>query len=74
MDNERIIIYLAVSNLIINCQESLEEIEKLPKDQISNEDIDVYNFILSIAVPLEEKLAKEFNESPISRPNWDNLK
>ena len=74
MDNERIIIYLAISNLIITCKESLEAIEKLPNENISKEDIDVYNFILSVAIPLEEKLANELKDHPILRPNWDNLK
>ena len=74
MDNERIIIYLAVSNLIITCKESLEAIEKLPEAKISEEDISVYNFILSVAIPLEEKLANEFKDHQIPRPNWNNLK
>lgn len=73
MDNERIITYLAISNLIITCKESLEAIEKLPKENISKEDIDVYNFILSVAIPLEEKLANELSNHSIPRPNWDNL-
>lgn len=74
MDNERIITYLAISNLIITCKESLEAIEKMPNENISKEDIDVYNFILSVAIPLEEKLANELNDHQIPRPNWDNLK
>lgn len=75
MDSERIIIYLAISNLIINCIETLDGMEKLPPEQYSQEDFEMTQSILEQAMAIEEKYRTEVEEMPstIQRPNWENL-
>lgn len=75
IDDERELIYLAISNLIKNCYESLEIMQKLPKEQYSEEDFEFVQYILNRALQVEEKLRKELDGEPITinRPNWDNL-
>ena len=41
MDGEREIIYLAISNLILNCADSLERSKKLPPEHQSREEIEI---------------------------------
>lgn len=71
--HERGIIYLAISNLIKDCIESLEGIEKLPKEANNNEDSEMLNYILEEAIKLEEKYRPLETELPIDRPNWKAL-
>jgi len=68
------IIYLALSNLIINSSEALEGIKKLPLEQQNKEDIELLQYILSEAQILEEEYRKKIKgDVGISRPNWDEM-
>ena len=68
-------VYLAISNLIINCLETLDGMEKLPPEQYSQEDFEMTQSILEQAMAIEEKYRTEIEEMPstIQRPNWENL-
>ena len=71
MDGEREIIYLAISNLILNCADSLERSKKLPSEQQSKEDIEMLENILQRALAIEDKMRQEVEN--IDRPNWGDL-
>lgn len=71
MDGEREIIYLAISNLIISCTESLRGIKELLPEQQNREDIDMLSSILQRAMIIEEKMRKELDTA--QRPDWNKL-
>ena len=76
INDEEELIYFAVSNLIKDCYESLESINKLPQDKKpEQEEIDMIQYILSRALPIEEKLHKQLEGkyNTIQRPNWAEL-
>lgn len=77
MNDERELIYLAISNLIKDCLESLEGIEKLPIEQQKEDDKEMLKYILGRASTLEEKyregLIEHKTDLTISRPNWADL-
>ena len=74
-DDEEELIYFAISNLIKDCYEFLETVEKLPSGRISEDEVNFVLYILHRALQVEEKYYKKFNQEPItiSRPNWDEL-
>lgn len=75
-NDEEELIYFAVSNLIKDCYESLEAINKLPQDKKpEQEEIDMIQYILSRALTVEEELHKELDGkySTIQRPDWAQL-
>ena len=71
MDGEREIIYLAISNLILNCANSLERSKKLPSEQQSKEDIEMLENILQRALAIEDQMRSEIEN--INRPDWGDL-
>lgn len=71
MDGEREIIYLAISNLILNCADSLERSKKLPPEHQSKEEIEMLENILQRALVIEDKMRQEVEN--IDRPNWGDL-
>lgn len=71
MDGEREIIYLAISNLILNCADSLERSKKLPSEQQSKEDIEMLENILQRALAIEDQMRSEIEN--INRPDWGDL-
>lgn len=71
MDGEREIIYLAISNLILNCADSLERLKKLPSEQQSKEDIEMLENILQRALAIEDQMRSEIEN--INRPDWGDL-
>lgn len=71
MDGEREIIYLAISNLILNCADSLERLKKLPSEQQSKEDIEMLENILQRALAIEDQMRGEIEN--INRPDWSDL-
>lgn len=69
-DDEKEIIYLALSNLNLHCIEVLESEEI----QQSEEDLEMtsylYNRTLDLITQYESELSKEPIEKPIQRPSW----
>ena len=71
MDGEREIIYLAISNLILNCADSLERSKKLPSEHQSREEIEMLENILQRALAIEDQMRSEIEN--INRPDWGDL-
>lgn len=75
MEDERELIYFAISNLIKDCLESLDGMQKLPPDAYSKEEREMLEYICFRAQQLEEKYRCEIEKEALSiqRPNWADL-